>query len=441
MRNLFGPGSAALVLLAIWGQGARAETVLTIDRVRELAVQNNRGYLTAQQEVLKAESQIVTARADAFPDISLHGSYDRNLKIPSFFVQSDTTSLEFRTGYNHSFGLSASLRQTLWDGGKVFSAMSISRLYKQYALDIQAAARAQVVNAGEVLFYQAILARSRVAVMQKALETADHNLSMVEMLHDKGVVSQFELLRARVEKANLQPGLINAESEVRLAEQRLKSFLGIGLADSVTLAADPSDTILVTLPPVKTLIDTALFLRPEVGQADHLASITRKAIWVAKSEYSPSLDAVASYNWSGQSDQFKLDEHESRSAAAGLRLTIPIFKGFRQSGQIAYRKADYNEARLHAAQVRDDVALEVESAYDRLIQAKKSLDVQGETIAQAEEGLKIADVRYQSGVGTQLEVLSAQTALTQARTALAEALFGFRAARSALKKATTLEIL
>lgn len=439
MKNHLGVGLVTFILGVLTGQGLCAETVLTVERVRDLAVQCNRGYLTAQQEVRKAESQIVTSRADIFPDVSIHGSYDRNLKIPSFFVQADTTSIEFRTGYNNSFGLSASVKQSLWEGGKVFSAMSISRLYKQYALDGQAAARAQVVSAAEVLFYQAILARARVAVMQKALETADHNLSMVEKLHEKGVVSQFELLRARVEKANLQPGVINAESEVRLAEKRLKSFLGIGLSDSVTLAADPADTTLTSLPELKVLTDTALALRPEVGQADHLMSITRKAIWVAKSEYSPTLDAVASYNWSGQSDQFKPNDHESRSASVGLRLAVPVFKGFRQSGQIAYRKADYNEARLHAAQVRDDVTLEVESAYDRLIQAKKALDIQTETIAQAEEGLKIANVRYQSGVGTQLEVLSAQTALTQARTVQAEALFNFRTARTALKKATTLE--
>lgn len=419
---------------------APAETVLTIERVRQLAFQNNRDYLTAQQEVRKAESQIVTARADAFPDISVHGSYDRNFSIPSFFVQAGDSTVEFRTGYKNSFGLTASVRQPLWEGGKVFAAMAISRLYKKYALDIEAVAKAGVMTAAEVMFYQAILSRSRLSVLQKAFETASFNQDIVEKFYAKGVVSQFELLRARVEKANLQPGLINAESEVRLTAKRLQSFLGIGLGDSVTLAEDPSDTALSNLPELRQLIDTALLLRPEVDQASHLVDITKKAIWIAKSDYSPVLDAVASYDVRSQSDRFDVNDHTSKSTTVGLRLTIPVFKGFRQSGQIAYRKADHNEARLHSAQVRDDVTLEVESAYDRLIQAKKSLDVQAETIAQADEGLKIANVRYTSGVGTQLEVLSAQTALTQARTAQAEALFNFRAARSALKKATTLEI-
>ena len=77
---------------------------------------------------------------------------------------------------------------------------------------------------------------------------------------------------------------------------------------------------------------------------------------------------------------------------------------------------------------------------DRMEQAKKSVEIQSETIAQAEEGLKIANLRYESGVGTQLEILSAQAALTEARNALAAATFSFRQARSQLKKATTLSI-
>ena len=89
-------------------------------------------------------------------------------------------------------------------------------------------------------------------------------------------------------------------------------------------------------------------------------------------------------------------------------------------------------------QLKDDIKLEVEGAYDRLMQAKKSLDIQGANIAEAEEGLRIANVRYKSGVGTQLEVLSAQVALTDARNAQAEAIFQFRQARAELKKTTSL---
>jgi outer membrane protein TolC len=78
--------------------------------------------------------------------------------------------------------------------------------------------------------------------------------------------------------------------------------------------------------------------------------------------------------------------------------------------------------------------------YDLLIQAKKMLDIQGNTVAQAEEGLKIANLRYESGIGTQLEVLAAQAALSQARTSTVQALFLFRQAKAGLQKATTIDL-
>jgi outer membrane protein len=263
---------------------------------------------------------------------------------------------------------------------------------------------------------------------------------VVEKSYSQGLVSEYELLRARVEKSNLIPQILAAESQVRLSEKRLKSFLGLDLGESLSLVERTDDTTLSSLPPLPSAKNRALARRPEVLQLDYLTDITGKAISVAKAEYWPSLKAVSSYNWSSQSDALTLDENISRSLTAGLELTFPIFSGLERSGTVSQAKADHIQTRLKAAQLDDDVRLQVEEAYDRILQAKKSLDVTGETIAQAEEGLKIANLRYESGVGTQLEVLSAQAALTDARNAQAEALFFFREARARLKRDATIDL-
>lgn len=121
-------------------------------------------------------------------------------------------------------------------------------------------------------------------------------------------------------------------------------------------------------------------------------------------------------------------------------FSIPLFDGGRTIGEVRKARVDYYQAMLTEQQTFDDVRLEVEQAYDNLMTAKKALEMQKETIAQAEEGMRISNLRYQSGIGTQLEVLSAQTALTNARTNLAGATYNFRLAKSALKKAVSYEI-
>jgi outer membrane protein TolC len=224
-----------------------------------------------------------------------------------------------------------------------------------------------------------------------------------------------------------------------LTEKRLKSFLGIELDQTIDLVDNPDDTTLTTLPPRQMYIDTALAARPAVQQADLLTNITDRAIRVAKGDFLPSIDAVSSYNWFSQSDAFTLSDNTTKSFTAGIEVSIPIFRGGERFGNVSQRKAEHTQAQLAARQTRDDVRLQVEEAYDQLVQAKKALDVQDINISEAEEGLKIANVRYESGVGTLLEVLSAQVALTDARNAHAAALFSFRKARAQLKRASTIQ--
>ncbi len=417
-----------------------AEQVLTVERVRDLALEYNREYLTAMQEVKRADAEIVKARAGALPDISATAGYIRNFYIPTSFVTFGGQTQEFQFGFKNSFNAAISLRQPIWQGGKVFTAWQIAKLYKRYSRAGAQEVKSDVLYNAEVLFYQVILQRSRLSVLEKALEANTYNLEVIEKMYGQGMVSEYEVLRARVEKNNLLPEIIAAESDVELSEKRLKSFLGMDLNSDVELAVNPNDTLLAQLRPLDYYLDTALTGRPAMQQADLLTDITNKAVRVAQGDYYPSLDVVSAYQWTGQSDAFTMAENNSRSLTAGLEISIPIFRGFERGANVQQGKVDYNQAQLSQSRLRDDIRLQVEEAYDRLVQAKKALDIQGANIAEAEEGLKIANVRYESGVGTLLEVLSAQVALTDARNARAAALFSFREARARLERASTIQL-
>ncbi len=419
---------------------SQAKTALTVADVRLRAVSFNRQYLSAKQDLRQAESQVKSARAGVFPDIDFSSSYDRNFIIPSFFVTANGESMEFKTGFKNNFGYSLSVNQSIWEGGKVITAWQIARLYRDYTNFNLDAVQSEVLYNADLLFYNAIFQRSVLETLRRAHEATSYNMQTVEKQFQQGMVSEFDLLRARVENANLEPQVLQAESEVILAQKRLKSFIGMPLRDSVTLIEDAMDTSLTRLPDLESLVTTALESRPETQASRKLTSITKKAVSIAKAEYWPTLDASYRYSSSASSDSWNLDENVSKSSTVGLRLNFKIFDGFQRSSDVAYRRADHEKSRIAEEQLADNVRLEVEQAYDQLVRAKKSLDIQKETIAQAEEGLKIANLRYEQGVGTQLEVLAAQSALTNARNSLAQALFFFRTSKAQLKKATTVDI-
>ncbi len=432
----------ALSVVFFFATSVRAATSLTVEDVRRTALEFNRTYLAAGEDVIKAETEITTARAGALPEITANGNYNRNIKLSSFFLNPEgEETIEFKAGFKNDFGASIALRQSIWKGGKVFTALSIAKLYKKYSQEIKEQVKASVVYNAELLFYQAMLEQSHLQVLQKAFEANSFNLEVVEKSYSQGLVSEFEVLRAKVEKSNLMPQILAGESNLRLAEKRLKSFLGIDLNEDINLIEVEDDTTLTALLPMATLTDSALGNRPEMRQADYLSEITRKAVRVAKGDYFPDLEAVSTYSWTAQSDEFTLSDNAVASWTAGLNLTIPLFRGGATRGKVRAYRADHQQAMLAEKETRDAVKLEVEEAYDQMLQAKKTLDIQGVTIELAEEGLRIANLRYESGIGTLLEVLSAQTALTQARDNMALAKFMFRRARAQLKKATTVDII
>lgn len=434
-----------VVLATLSALASLSARTLTIEEARQMALEYNRDFLKSKEGVRVADANVTIALAGALPEIRLGTSYNRNFDIPSFFVQMTdqdgvTQAMEFKTGFKNSYSANLSLVQPIWQGGKVFTAYSIARDFRKYSLAVQSQVSATVEYNSDILFSDALLQRSKLDVLTKSHEAATQNLDVVEKQFSQGVVSEFEVLRARVEKSNLEPQILRAESDLKLADKRLQSFLGINLDEEIQLTEEPVNPAIAGLPPLDTMVQRALDNRPEMQQRTYERDMRRKAIKVAQSEYWPSLDAVAAYGWQAQSDEFTLSKNISRSWTAGLTLSVPLFEGGRTRGAVTQAIAEHNQALLTVEQTRDNIRLEVEQAYDRLLQAKRSFEIQQNTIAMAEEGLRIANLRYQSGVGTLLEVLSAQAALTQTREMLAQATFAFRAATAGLKLATTIDV-
>ncbi|MCX6835496.1 MAG: TolC family protein, partial [candidate division Zixibacteria bacterium] len=236
---------------------------LTIEESRRMALEFNRDYLKSKEGVRVADANVTIAFAGALPEIRLGTSYNRNFDIPSFFVQMTnadgvTESMEFKTGFKNSYSANLSLVQPIWQGGKVFTAYSIARDFRKYSLAVQSQVSASVEYNSDILFSDALLQRSKLDVLTKSNEAATQNLDVVEKQFSQGLVSEFEVLRARVEKSNLDPQILRAESDQKLAEKRLQSFLGIDLDEEIQLIEEPVNPAIAGLPPLDTMVQRAL---------------------------------------------------------------------------------------------------------------------------------------------------------------------------------------
>ncbi len=395
-----------------------AET-LTIEQALDMAYEHNRDYLKAKKDFEKSKAQIVEARAGALPAISFAGEYNRNWEPSVFVITFDGQPQELKIGTDNSFSAGFNLTQPIYLGGRVGTALKIAKIYKKYSEQQLKAVYNEVRLDIYNRFYGYILAKELVRVAEQSYSLAKANREVVESMVKQGVASEYDLLRAKVAESNSLPALIQAKSGVATAADALKSALGVEFSEDIDPVESFRFTNLDTLvaQPVEYYQSMALERRADLKMLDYSIQMLDKNVSLEKSAYLPSLTFSTNLMWQLQRDDFDLDpDYWVRSINSAFSLQIPIFEGFGRSAKVKQARLDQQQAELSYQQLVDGVKLDVKSAHGDLSEAIERYSSQEETVLMAKEGLRISELRFKNGVGTQLEVMDARTALTQAET-------------------------
>lgn len=404
---------------------------LTLDGAVDMALKSNESYLSALQDKLKAEGDITEARAGALPSLTFEGIYTHNFELSEFTFAGES----FKIGTNNYYSMGLKLDQTLFSG-KVFNAYKIAQLYEKYAQQAVLIANHEVVYNTNQFFFAAILARDNVDVFRDAVSRAQENFDVVKSRYNEGLASEYDKLSAEVELANLIPQLTQAENGAKIALNNLRYFIKYDNYDDIELKYDFDINDTIATPELSQSIATALAQRPDYVGQDYVSRAYKKAIGVAKAGARPSLYFSASMDWQANIDKsFPNSKDFIRSTAASLNLVFPIFDGLQTSGATKKAKADYVKSQLAKSQIEDAIRLEVEESVYSINESKTRLASGRKTIALAEEGLRVATLRFNNGVGTQLEVLSARAALTQAQTNYIQAIYDYQISLAKYNKA------
>jgi len=265
-------------------------------------------------------------------------------------------------------------------------------------------------------FFDAILARRLVEVANQSLALATENAAVVDKKFAQGLVSEYDHLRAQVRVANLRPPLIQAKSNRQLADSRLRTLIGSEAGAELELLDSEPDSSIWESDSLDHLVAEAGKHRPDVQAAEYEVKILKNGVQSANADYWPTLKLRGSFVWQTQADRFKYRPADvSKSWQGMLMISYPLFDGFRRAGNVGLARVDLSQAQYRRQALLKGVSLEIEQARNSFLEATQRREAQKETVAQAERGLQVANVRYESGVGTQLEVLDAQLELSTAR--------------------------
>jgi outer membrane protein TolC len=135
---------------------------------------------------------------------------------------------------------------------------------------------------------------------------------------------------------------------------------------------------------------------------------------------------VGSYEWQSQDNTFNFGNYLwAKTFNIGLQVSYPFFDGFRRGARVRQAVLDREKLRYTRLKAEEGLKIQIQSAGLKMAEAKKRIVGQEKSIEQAEKAVRIAQTRFKSGVGTHLELLDTQVAMTRARTNYAQAIYDY----------------
>lgn len=329
-------------------------------------------------------------------------------------------------GNTHSNSITASL--PIFTGGELQGQIGQAKANYRSMLSAEEQAYNEMKETATTGYFNMLNATNMKALRQESVDRLQAHLDNVIAQYNVGIVARADVLRSEVELANAQQNYITASNEYDVAEATLNNIIGTPLGTTLLL----KDRL--QYEPYEN--DMAYCLayseqhRPELKQAEYAIDSAEAALVVARSGHMPKVYANASNNWGGNGSDWPGDDDENWSV--GVTASMNVFDSGVTWSKIHAAQENLAKAKESQRQIKDNVELEVRTDYLNLREAEKRITTTQVAVASAEEDYHIAVVRYQAGVGTNIDVMDAQEALTQAKTNYYQALYNYNTSKAAL---------
>jgi len=408
---------------------------LSMSDALDIALKRNTAVQQARADIRANEGVIAQNRAIAYPKLSATGGYsaEDSALIEKFPMKGVNMTIA-----DQNWQSAIRLQQSIYEGGRLMAALRAAKLSREASQLNYETTVADTSLSVRTAYLDTLLGKQQIEVQEASVKLLSNELSDVQRRFDAGTVPQFNVLRARVELANAQPKLIRARNTYRTAKNNLIVLMGLDLPGNLLeeiplelsdkLAAEPFDLDL------SGAVTQAMKKRTELAALEKLFQLRREDIINAKGGYKPSVQIYGGYQW--RSPTYSTDLTQKFDGwAAGAQVSWNLFDGGYTRGKVSEAEARSTRARLEIENTTRRIELQVRTAYSDLAQEREVLESQKKVVEQAEEALRLAEARMEAGSGTQLDVLGAQTSLTEARTTQIQSLHDYQTSVARLNRA------
>jgi outer membrane protein len=417
-----------LLLSAISNAQLHASDSLSADQAVHLTLKNHPMIQQAQQSADAAQARVGLSRSVYYPDFFIDGVYARVGPVAEIDIQDHTFKLFPENNYDLHLGL----RQILYDFGKssttVSAAQSNQKTAAQYVELIKYNLAYQTIG----VFDAILILHHNIAVLDEQIEALNQHLEISAKKVKAGTATDYDVLTTRVRIAAAENDKIDMQNALSNQEITLRQLNGLAADQPINLIGEFDSTGMMLNP--DSLLAAAQNQRLELTITHQMENSTDIQRHMASLGDRPSLmmDLTSGFKNGYEPDLNKA----TANFTAGLSIHVPIFNGHRTHYQYQEAEANLQAAKAHSSDVQRQIASEVKQAITGVYSSMEKIHTSEIQVAQAEEALSMANTRYDAGVITNLDLLDAQTMLSQAKLIRLRALYNYTVSMNTLNKAT-----
>lgn len=437
----------ALALGASVVQPASAQEAFSLEEAVQYAIQKNINVKNAQLDAIAAEAKIGETRAIGLPQFGANVNFVNNpiiqrMFLPAFFMDpslpEDSPPVAAPFGIKNTAGVSASWNQLLFNGS-YFVGLKAAATYRELAQKGVEQTTVSVAEAVHKAYYSVQVAEQQALILDLNLERLDTMLRETSELNKAGFVERIDVDRIEVQRNNLVTEKQKVLNLIELSKALLKFQMGMPQQAPIALTdkLDPQ----LNLQEFKALVAgnelAGYSNRIEYSLLSTQLKLADLDIRNVRSGYLPVASASLGYGHNTGTNTFGelFSTTWFNYLAFTLNIQIPIFDGFTKRYQLQQKRLELDKINNNRQLLEQSIDLEVKQASVSITNALETLVTHQRNIDLATEVVRVSKIKYKEGVGSNIEVINAESSLKEAQTNYFAALYDLLIAKVDLQKA------
>jgi outer membrane protein TolC len=441
MQLLKSLSKTALLLLLLSSSAAQAQSSFTLKQAVEYALENNVKAKNAQLDERIAKMKVREITTIGFPKISASYGINNNYIIQKAILPDgaifggppgEPLALEFQPQFGGN--ASVNLNQLVFDGSYIVG-LQAARTYRELASRSSEITMTEIAENVKKAYYGVLVNQERLVRIESGLQQMDLLLAEMKVQFANGFIEKIDVDRLQVQRNNLA---LDREKVLRgdeIGKLILKFQMGYPMEQDLSLTDQLRD---ITFDE-GLLLNRSGLERPEMKQLLTVKAATRLELKNVQAGYLPSIGIQASRGALAGANNFDqvLDPNGSwfSYGAVGVGVSWNIFDSFTKRYQAQQKRIEIEKIENNIAAFSQTIEMQAQQAYIALLNSFESMKAQEENMKLSSEVLRVTRIKYQEGVGSNLEVLNAEAAERQSQANYYSALYDLLIAKVELEKA------